>query len=481
MSHTYDTSHLHDVRVFVAPTMADALAQVRRCLGDDAIIVRTREVPRTGIGRWLTGPEIEVTAGVEPPPLPSEPAVFPSDITPHERSQPASGIDQLPEPDFGHLQSATSVTVAHDVAVEPSVVFPPASCTAAADEPRIPTRPAIQPAAERQPATVRPVRADRHTTRPAGQRENPNDSSVVSQQTVPMGELNLAEEDSIGSRIAAIEAAVQQLTQADAATGPLFDRLLDRGFDAAVARELLQDIANQDTRRDGEVAALEAAVASRVEVDWERPGRPGEQRRIAFVGPSGVGKTTTLAKVAAAAILNDSQSVGLITLDAHRVGAAAQMNAYAEMLSVPLRVVRKREHARRAIGELADCDLLLVDTPGLGPLESDAIATMRSLLRTLNADESWLCLSAASSLGANRKAAAAFDVFRPEALLLTKLDEAAGTGQLLSLQAETRLPLRLLATGQNVPTDFEWAHADRVARILLQTEPIDPAAQKAAA
>ena len=243
--------------------------------------------------------------------------------------------------------------------------------------------------------------------------------------------------------------------------------LAEVGVVGPVATRIARDaerVLGEGVRPD---AALRAAVAARITVDPERPFAAGEQRRIALVGPSGVGKTTTLAKLAAASILNDGRSVGLISLDTQRMAASDQIKSYAELLSVPLRVVSTNEQARRAAGEMADCDVILVDTPGCGPRDGDRVADVQARLRAIGPDEIVVCLSAVTGTPHNRAAAAVFEPLRPTAFIATKVDEADLLGSLVGLCDEIEWPLQLITTGQEVPTDFEWADADRLARLTL--------------
>ncbi len=191
-----------------------------------------------------------------------------------------------------------------------------------------------------------------------------------------------------------------------------------------------------------------------------------ERRVVALVGPTGVGKTTTVAKLAAAFRLNQQRRVGLITIDTYRVAAVDQLKTYADIMNLPLEVVSTPNEMRSALAALADCQLVLIDTTGRSPRDALRIAEQRSLLAVADPDEVHLVLSAASSIACQQLAMRAYAGVNPTALLLTKLDELPQAGSLAGLLRETSLPLSYTTHGQNVPDDIRPAERQRLARCL---------------
>ena len=437
MSHTTD-DRFAETRTFTAPTMRDALALVREEFGDAAVILRSREVERTGLGRWLTGPEIEVTAALE--------------RNPTERSARSTGESRSEPIESPALRQGHARRTDDGPSEDSSEDDGPAFRRGYVPQER---RPVFERLAE-PPEPPRPPLAS-------------------------FGQLNLSDGESLREEIARIGEAVERLA-ATPGESPVIAELAEVGVVGPVATRIAKDaerVLGEGVRPD---AALRAAVAARITVDPERPFAAGEQRRIALVGPSGVGKTTTLAKLAAASILNDGRSVGLISLDTQRMAASDQIKSYAELLSVPLRVVSTNEQARRAAGEMADCDVILVDTPGCGPRDGERVADVQARLRAIGPDEIVVCLSAVTGTPHNRAAAAVFEPLRPTAFIATKVDEADQLGSLVGLCEEIEWPLQLITTGQEVPTDFEWADADRLARLTLGVDELieAPAERRAA-
>ncbi len=195
---------------------------------------------------------------------------------------------------------------------------------------------------------------------------------------------------------------------------------------------------------------------------------PLEQRRIvALVGPTGVGKTTTIAKLAAGFRLEAKRSVGLITIDTFRIAAVQQLQAYAEIMSLPMEVVDDPQQMSSALERLAAVDLVLIDTAGRSPRSDARIAQLRSLLAAAAPDEIHLVVSATSSRETISNILDGFSPVRPTAMILTKLDEAVQTAGPLSALAGSTLPINYITNGQQVPDDIQTADAEALVQSLL--------------
>ena len=192
----------------------------------------------------------------------------------------------------------------------------------------------------------------------------------------------------------------------------------------------------------------------------------GERRVVALVGPTGVGKTTTVAKLAAAFRLNEQRRVGLITIDTYRIAAVDQLKTYADIMNLPLEVAATAQEMRAALAALADCQLVLIDTTGRSPRDAMRIAEQRSLLAVADPDEVHLVLSATSSSACQQLATRAYASTNPTSLILTKLDELPQAGNLAALLRESSLPLSYTTHGQNVPDDIRPAQRRWLARSL---------------
>ncbi len=201
---------------------------------------------------------------------------------------------------------------------------------------------------------------------------------------------------------------------------------------------------------------------------------PGERRVVALVGPTGVGKTTTVAKLAAGFRIEARRRVGLLTIDTFRIAAVQQLKAYAEIMDLPMQVVEKPEDMQQALDRLGDVDLVLIDTAGRSPKSDARIDQLVELLRSAQPDETHLVLNATSSAAATRLAIQGFAPVRPTAAILTKLDEAPSTVGALSTLASSEqysgIPLSYITNGQQVPDDIAPAEAEMLMSRLLTTK-----------
>ena len=210
-----------------------------------------------------------------------------------------------------------------------------------------------------------------------------------------------------------------------------------------------------------------AALVPTAEATSTPEATDGRPWTMAFVGPTGVGKTTTLAKVASMLALTEGRKVGLVTADTYRVAAVDQLKTYADILSAPIAIANGPAEMAAAMRTLADCDVILVDTPGRSQNDVESIVALRSIIDAANPHEIHLVLSATSSERVLLRTAEAFADLRPDRIVLTKLDEAISFGMLLSVVRRIGRRLSWVTTGQEVPADLEVATGRRIAALVL--------------
>ncbi len=213
-------------------------------------------------------------------------------------------------------------------------------------------------------------------------------------------------------------------------------------------------------------AMIERQITTNGPIQLER----GTRKVVALVGATGVGKTTTIAKLAANFRLRDHIKMGLVTVDTYRIAAVEQLRTYAEIIDLPMKVVTNPLEMRRALDDLVGLDLVLIDTAGRSPRDELQIQELKRLLAEARVDEVHLVLSLTSSLKSLLASVEKFASANATSLILTKLDEAAGLGNLLALSGEVSLPISYLTTGQDVPNDIEPARPDRIARLILGSD-----------
>lgn len=205
--------------------------------------------------------------------------------------------------------------------------------------------------------------------------------------------------------------------------------------------------------------------------------KKGGMKAVALIGPSGVGKTTMVAKLAAHYALKKGNSVAIVTVDNQRVGALEQLRAFARILDVPLAAASTREDLEAVLDDCTDHDLVIIDTPGINPMAAVQMEELKGLLHGLTADV-YLCLSATSSSRCLLEAYGRFSPLHPGRVILTKLDEAGGLGDLVPFLLQARPTVSYLSAGQRVPDDLETATEKRLAELMEGHRPRIKAEEK---
>ncbi len=299
---------------------------------------------------------------------------------------------------------------------------------------------------------------------------------------------------SIDRELAAVRELVQDVarhqrlqTGAPAVPGlpdPLIEHyteLIGQEVAHGLARELLLKASKTDGQTDPKVlhASLRREIAALLPSAGEpslAPQTPGggdltggvrRPHTIALVGPTGVGKTTTVAKLAATLKLDRGQRVGLITADTYRIAAVEQLRTYAGIIGLPLEVVANPDEMRAALGGMSHLDAVVIDTAGRSPRSADRLDELAALLAAARPHETHLVLASTSSQRTLLHAAERFAGVKTDRLIFTKLDEAVSFGVLLNVVREIGRPLSYITTGQEVPHQIEVCDADRLAGLVM--------------
>lgn len=255
----------------------------------------------------------------------------------------------------------------------------------------------------------------------------------------------------------------------------LLSNLIEAGIEARLAKSLLVEAAERCRPEDRDdlwllKVSLNQTLTRKLQAGGSISVDPDEQRVAALVGPTGVGKTTTLAKIAAGLRFDLGCQVGLITLDTFRLGAVDQLLQYAELISAPLEVVSSPDQVTPALGRLRECDVVLMDTAGRAPRDSNQLNLLSEFLEAAQPDSTHLVLSANSACPHVADTLEKFKTIQPSNLIITKLDEAVDFGSWMSLLLNADLPVSYMTHGQQVPQDIVVASPRRLAQGLLGNE-----------
>jgi flagellar biosynthesis protein FlhF len=457
------------VRKFEADDMASALQQVKDTLGAEALILSTKTLRKKGLG-VLGKQTIEVTAAIESPAMKASAS---------RKAQPAT---KQAAPQKIPAAYRNRVETLEDELVDLSQV-----------------KPTPQPALNNQRVELANHVLEDEIRSLRSQLEAQNVSHLQSeidqlkglvqqltqpqQQSEPVAAPTVAAPQIFTEEPVAVEsfatrrqpAVAKQPKAAPSELDDLIDLLVEQGIDkqaaATIARFAAQQM-NDRQRQEPQLCReyLTETVANLVNSTgplWQK-GDP--QKRISLIGPTGVGKTTTIAKLAAEAITTAGARVALVTIDTYRIAAVEQLKVYGEIMGLPVEVVLSPEQLQEAFRRHRDKDLILIDTAGRSPRDDERIAELNEFLGQGSQVENCLVLAAPTDERLQQKSLEAFSKLPISRLIFTKLDETDRCGALINLPTRSNLPLAYLTDGQQVPEDLLLAEPKTVAELVMGAE-----------
>jgi len=192
-----------------------------------------------------------------------------------------------------------------------------------------------------------------------------------------------------------------------------------------------------------------------------------DKKVLFFVGPTGVGKTTTLAKLAAKLSIVDNKSVALITADTYRIAAVEQLKTYSEILGVPLTTIYESNELPTAIENYKNKDYILIDTAGRNHKDSELLNELNNLISFVDSPEVFLLISLTTGYKDVESIIKSYKFLRDYKLIFTKYDEASLIGNILNVKFLTSKQLSYITTGQGVPDDIEVANSEKIANYIV--------------
>ena len=193
---------------------------------------------------------------------------------------------------------------------------------------------------------------------------------------------------------------------------------------------------------------------------------------VVLVGPTGVGKTTTIAKLAGNLSLVKKKKVGLITVDTYRIGAVEQLKTYAEIMNIPFEVVITIKEMEAAIKKMKDCDVVLIDTTGRSSKNKMQISELRAFVDKANATSINVVISATTKNKDIKTILEGYRILNYDKVIITKLDETSVYGSIYNISRIANKPIRYVTTGQNVPDDIKDFSKDEAIKLVFGEESV---------
>ncbi len=429
------------VKVFESPDMATGLRMVRNELGADALILSTRSIRNSKLG-LLGKSMLEITAAIDETPPSSRSN---SDMwgvtnakqvstTPFYRKKKAASVTSRASDNlFSLVPSSTPLQAetSQDVVTNKSRESASSDINGELDELKSMIRSLSDEVSRLKPiakASI-PTQATRVDISTTVKKPTRTENTLV----------NMLESYGISPETAQIVA--------DLAADALSE----------------EDLANQEQL----VAFFQEIIAGFIQVSPLDFTENQPQKRIAFVGPTGVGKTTTLAKLAALCIGKFRQTVALITIDTYRIAAVEQLKVYGEIMGLPVDVVLTPHQFKKAIDNHRDKDVILIDTAGRSPRDKMSIEELATFFAEDLGIEKHLVLSAGTRDLELIEAVSHFQKLNLDKTIFTKIDECTNLGVILNTQLSNPTPLSYITNGQRVPEDLLEIDRETVAKLVI--------------
>lgn len=399
------------IKKFQANTESEAIMLAKEELGKDAIVMNVKAVTGKGILKLFKKKTVEVTAAID------ENIIYQNRGTFEERGRQAGRFMALSEPSRNELEETASRDTLHE---ESSAI-------------------------EKKLNDLTHMLEKQISEKAVAAKEDPGDGEegAADHQTGNIGCVQL-----------------------------IYNKLINNEVDERYANQVIAEI-EPTLKKDAPVDNILGAIYQKLVLKLgktETLDSMEEKRRfVFFVGPTGVGKTTTIAKLASIMKITKKKNVALVTADTYRIAATEQLRTYADILGIPVRIVYTPEDMRTVQNEFKNYDIVLVDTAGRSHRSREQRDDIENLLNTVREEERevFLVLSATTKYRDLIKITEAYSEIVNYKLIFTKIDETTSIGNIFNIKMMTGAPLSYYTFGQQTPNDISRIDAQSIAKQLL--------------
>ena len=437
------------VKKFQAPTEREAIIKAQEELGSTAVVLNVKTIKQRGFAKLFKKDAVEVTAALEEKDF----------VDGINKSRPSFDNTMNKEQMINRSMVSTGSLPSINLVADDSVNLSSSSTASAIEQKLDSLHDLLQNQSFNKPADVQGTVSNPYSGVAGSVRSLYNDDTDIK----PASSDN-TERQQVKQRENANYKSLQLI----------YKKLIDNEVDSRYADEIIGEIENS-LKKESNIDSILSAVYQKIILKLGKPRAitlSDKAKVVFFIGPTGVGKTTTIAKIASSFKLEQEAKVAFITADTYRIAAVEQLNTYASIIDCPVSVVYSVEDMDKSLTDYKDYDLILIDTAGRSHKADDQMDELKSFIEQVvqRKDEfdfeSYLTLSVTTKYKDLKSIADKYDDV-DWSIIFTKLDETCSLGNILNLRMLTDRPLAYTTSGQNVPNDIEVINEQWIAKQLL--------------
>lgn len=437
------------VKKFQAPTEREAIIKAQEELGSTAVVLNVKTIKQRGFAKLFKKDAVEVTAALEEKDF----------VDGINKSRPSFDNTMNKEQMINRSMVSTGSLPSINLVADDSVNLSSSSTASAIEQKLDSLHDLLQNQSFNKPADVQGTVSNPYSGVAGSVRSLYNDDTDIKSASS-----DNTERQQVKQRENANYKSLQLI----------YKKLIDNEVDSRYADEIIGEIENS-LKKESNIDSILSAVYQKIILKLGKPRAitlSDKAKVVFFIGPTGVGKTTTIAKIASSFKLEHEVKVAFITADTYRIAAVEQLNTYASIIDCPVSVVYSVEDMDKSLTDYKDYDLILIDTAGRSHKADDQMDELKSFIEQVvqRKDEfdfeSYLTLSVTTKYKDLKSIADKYDDV-DWSIIFTKLDETCSLGNILNLRMLTDRPLAYTTSGQNVPNDIEVINEQWIAKQLL--------------